>query len=531
MAAVIASEIPNNETKERADFKNNYYDDWYRNPLATGLPYESIQAPTFDAFLPSEWKSHVTDVISRGIGQFSLNLDQYLEITQRNNPGNLLFSPASLALALATILLASGGNTFNEISQVLGFDSDIDILNSSEVAHRIFGILIHDYDKKQKQNPNFPIRKVASGLFIQDGYPLRKQFKIACNEIYKTEVIKVDYARDSTNAKKVINKWVSNKTMNKIQEILTENPYPTTDIIFSSTLYFSGKWKKPFGEDTVRQPFTIGPNRTVYVDMMVQADNFPYYKDTELGLKIIGLPYVGSEVMMYLILPDDKDPSALRRLKQELTYEKLDDLIRHMRNVECSIIIPKMDLSSSLTLREALESLGLISLFDESCADLSLLSSGKKEEVDDEICDIPSMISMIYKPTNSNCTSNLLRRRNFKTESQSKPHGKFAEKKYVEFIKSHNFPSFGLDKLRIRGCPRNPGIWVGDIVHAIKMKVDQSGTEAASATLTLSGRIGSDKYFIANRPFLLFIRHNPSKNIWFWGTIYKPTPFYSNSTA
>ncbi|XP_051171132.1 leukocyte elastase inhibitor-like [Leptopilina boulardi] len=68
---------------------------------------------------------------------------------------------------------------------------------------------------------------------------------------------------------------------------------------------------------------------------------------------------------------------------------------------------------------------------------------------------------------------------------------------------------------------------VEDVLHSVEININEKGTEASAATVALAIERMNDKpKFIANRPFIFFIRHNITKLILFWGTINKPTPNY-----
>ena len=96
------------------------------------------------------------------------------------------------------------------------------------------------------------------------------------------------------------------------------------------------------------------------------------------------------------------------------------------------------------------------------------------------------------------------------------------DQEFVEFLKAAKLPSFGVDKLRNTAGLKNPGIFADDVIHKVEMTVNERGTEAAAVTTITIDRSNDYKRLIANRPFLFFIRHEPVKLIWFWGTVHKP---------
>lgn len=107
------------------------------------------------------------NVISRGITKFTLDIDRSLVNSTSTNSDNLIFSPVSLTVTMAMVLLASGGKTFDEVSKILGLESGIDITKHSEIVHQIFGLLIQEYDKRMLADPNTPRCNFAFGMFVE----------------------------------------------------------------------------------------------------------------------------------------------------------------------------------------------------------------------------------------------------------------------------------------------------------------------------------------------------------------------------
>ncbi|XP_043479378.1 leukocyte elastase inhibitor-like isoform X1 [Leptopilina heterotoma] len=70
-------------------------------------------------------------------------------------------------------------------------------------------------------------------------------------------------------------------------------------------------------------------------------------------------------------------------------------------------------------------------------------------------------------------------------------------------------------------------LMVEDVLHSVEISINEKGTEASAATIASAiDRMNDKPKFIANRPFIFFIRHDITKLILFWATINKPTPNY-----
>ncbi|XP_029172187.1 leukocyte elastase inhibitor-like isoform X2 [Nylanderia fulva] len=598
------------------------------NQVSNQVPQSGVPGPGMAQIypttqLPSYTYPPVNNIIARGIMKFSLDMDKAIYNTKgtaaANNRENLIFSPLSVAVALSLVLLGSAGRTFNEVSRVLGLETGVDISQHSEIVHQTFGQLLN-FINYRIEGSNKPRVDSASGVFVQEGYPIRPEFRAISENVYNSDVINLDFQRKGKEAENFINNWVKQRTMGKIDGILSSEPDPTTTVILLTALYFKGEWNQHFLEGmTQRRDFFVEPNDRIGIDMMYNGGNFPFYEDKSLGVKILALPYKGLETSMYVLLPKVEGATALKSFHDQLTVDTIEYLISNLKNETCIIGFPRMKLSSTLSLNSALQNLGLLSLFDAKNADLSLLS-GYGQQAPAAAAPIsqinlpPSQVSrqvypdqlssktddvLIFSRIGDNSSSNQGARRNFfryddkerglsveqwntgfhiekirrarrdvADESsrtayvaddlekvapkvsdentryvsleRNKYRFKSAEKRmrkrrqsrpidenFLRFMQSKNFPFYGLDSLRNSPGLVNPGLFADEVLHKVHMDVSEKGTEAAATTAVLLRRDGSQKKFIANRPFLFFIRHDTTKLVLFWGTVNAPIPNYA----
>lgn len=79
-----------------------------------------------------------------------------------------------------------------------------------------------------------------------------------------------------------------------------------------------------------------------------------------------------------------------------------------------------------------------------------------------------------------------------------------------------------LDMLRNQPDLVNPGLYTDDILHKVDLVINEQGTEAAAATITYLRRSGTDVTFRADSPFIILIRHDPTRLPLFYGAVYEP---------
>ncbi|XP_072461138.1 leukocyte elastase inhibitor-like [Notamacropus eugenii] len=79
-------------------------------------------------------------------------------------------------------------------------------------------------------------------------------------------------------------------------------------------------------------------------------------------------------------------------------------------------------------------------------------------------------------------------------------------------------------KADLSGMSGSRDLFISQIVHQSFVEVNEEGTEAAAATagMVQLAMLLPEEEFNANHPFLFFIRHNPTKNILFFGRFSHP---------
>ncbi|XP_055839513.1 serine protease inhibitor 28Dc-like [Episyrphus balteatus] len=79
-----------------------------------------------------------------------------------------------------------------------------------------------------------------------------------------------------------------------------------------------------------------------------------------------------------------------------------------------------------------------------------------------------------------------------------------------------------LDQLRSIPGLKRPHLYVDEILHKVDFNVNEQGTEAAAATLALLTKSGNTVSMRCDAPFLILVRHDPTKLPLFYGIINIP---------
>ena len=295
-------------------------------------------------------------------------MDLYAEI--KNDPSqagkNIFISPFSISAALAMIYAGAKGNTKSQMGSVLNLDG---VSSVDDGFRQLFDAL---------NNPAHAYTlNVANALFRRETYPFRQAYLDLVSQSYHSLLKSMDFAGAPDVSRRYINKWVADKTNNKILNLLGLGSIDaSTMVVVVNAIYFKGLWESPFDTfETLSAPFDMSTSVSVDVDMMNKYMASYVYADLpDLDSQILELPYAGGNVSMYILLPNDVD--GLAALEDQLTVAALNDAISSMYETDLDISLPKFKLTQKLDMSAFLKSMGMVDVFDESFADLSGIDSG-----------------------------------------------------------------------------------------------------------------------------------------------------------
>jgi len=179
--------------------------------------------------------------------------------------------------------------------------------------------------------------------------------------------------KDRSGSAAAINKWVAEKTNNKVPEIVPESAIDDqTRLILVNAVYFKGDWKEKFNAHSTREnDFHVSPAETVKVQLMYLEKEFYYGVNDNIKCQAIELPYAGDSLSMFIILPNQS--TTLADVEKKLTSDDLTNVREkfQMASREVEVWLPKFRLDEKLSLVEALAGMGMKDLFMAGVADLS----------------------------------------------------------------------------------------------------------------------------------------------------------------
>jgi serpin B len=295
---------------------------------------------------------------------FALNL--YAQVSP--SQGNLFLSPYSISTCLAMTYAGAGGDTEQQMAQVLGFGADQAQLSSI-------------FDELQRELETLPEQgaielNIANALWTQSGYPFLPAFLETARAEYQAGINQADFATQATAATAEINNWVAQKTQYKIQNILSPGTLDAlTRLVLANAIYFKGLWTLPFAPtNTSTQPFHVSSTNQVNVALMHQPLELINYLDAG-QFEAVELPYGSNQVSMLILLPRDVD--GLPQLEQQLSPDFLSVVLAGMQQFNVEIFLPRFTLESSFSLNDALTEMGMPDAFRPDVADFSGIDGAK----------------------------------------------------------------------------------------------------------------------------------------------------------
>ena len=275
------------------------------------------------------------------------------------HPGeNEFLSPYSISSALAMTYAGAKGQTAAEMAKALHFELPADRL------HAAFRQLTTDLNASGKEG----VLLIANALWGQKGFAFKPDYTKLVETEYGGKLTTVDFAKATEEARQTINKWVEEKTREKIKDLIAQGILdPMTRLVLTNAVYFKAPWLEPFNKSqTKKEDFTTAGGKKVVTDMMHQQKHFGYFEGD--GFQMLEMAYQGPSASMIVLLPRKAD--GLAALEKQLDAAKLTEWLSKLSGAKVEVSLPKFRVECKYELTEALKALGMTGVFSSS-ADFS----------------------------------------------------------------------------------------------------------------------------------------------------------------
>jgi len=307
--------------------------------------------------------------VTKGTAQFALELLQTTSV-EAGKYMNVAISPFSIWAVLTLLREGSAGKTNSQLQKALHLHENNKAIRA---AFRKLNDVVHVSGRDVEMIG-------ANALFTDVNRPLQWEFEYLAEKVYKSTVYPVNFMNPSASVS-IINQWVANITQNRIVQLVQEEDLTDPHLVIANGNFFKGKWLFPFNSsDTMREKFYDDKGIELgEVDMMHQNGYFRYSRISELGSKVIELPYAGGQFSMIVVVPVGN--TTISTVLERISKIQIEKIYHHMITEEeeypdaaVEVHLPRVVINSDFVLNKALEKLGIIDVFNDARADLSRIS-------------------------------------------------------------------------------------------------------------------------------------------------------------
>ncbi len=319
--------------------------------------------------------------VSKGMNAFGTGL--YAILTKSAGSGNVVFSPASIEIALAMTYAGANGDTAAEMAKALHFALQGDAL------HQGFNSLDSLLESRNWQGKTEDgkdegvVLKTANSLWGHKDLSFEKVFLDTLAKDYGAGMRLVDYKTAAEDARVAINKWVADQTNDKIKDLVPQGALDDmTRLVLVNAVYLDATWASQFDKAATHDgDFTTLAGPTVTASMMAQEAAFRYAKDD--GWQAVELPYAHDQLAMLLVVPDQ---GRFAEVEARLGSGLLDRAAGALADAgEVDLTMPKFKFRTQASLPAALKALGMSKAFDPLAADFSGMTTQEPLYISDVI--------------------------------------------------------------------------------------------------------------------------------------------------
>ena len=296
-------------------------------------------------------------------GNSEFAVEMYKKVSAAGEAGNIFFSPLSISTALSMTYAGARGETARQMADTLRFKL------AAPDQHAAFGALAAAL---KPDNKNYRL-EISNALWGQQGYAFQPEFIELVKKYYAGGFNTVDFAGATEASRLTINRWVEQKTADKIKDLLTKGSLTElTRLVLTNAIYFKGDWATKFKPELTKpMPFNLSTDQTVDVPMMRQTGDFLFSENEDV--KVLELPYVGKDLSMVLLLPK----TNMAEMDAKLDAARLAEWTGQVTEREVDIYLPKFKFETKYELQDLLSGMGMVDAFALPPADFSGISGQK----------------------------------------------------------------------------------------------------------------------------------------------------------
>ena len=293
-----------------------------------------------------------------------------------DEPGDLVFSPASIHIAMAMALAGAEGDTEAQIAAALGVDG-IDPARLHDALNALDALLEarNRVEPPQDGEDRKVELSIVNSLWGQSGFAFEQAFLDLLAANYGAGLRVVDFKTAAEEARGAINDWVAEQTNDRITELLPEGAVDElTRLVLTNAVYLDATWGTPFDpEATSDEAFVLLDGFEVAAPTMHGKVAARYARGD--GWQAVDLPYTGNELSMLVVVPD---VGRFEEIEDRLASGLIDEVRAALAETEVQLSLPKFEIRTQADLNAALGALGISDAFDPGRADFTGISTEER---------------------------------------------------------------------------------------------------------------------------------------------------------
>ena len=337
-AAIVEAEYP-----DRAPYPKS-------NPL-TGMPDEAA----YDAWweenralnqLPVDNES-MTDYYAATMAQFLGD----------NGGANAVYSPLNLYLALAMLAETAGGDSREQILNLLGVN-DLEALRAQ--AENLWNANYRD--------DGHLTSILANSVWLSKDLSYNQDTLNTLAECYYASSYQGEMGSGTLN--RALQSWLNDNTGGLLEEYAGQiETEPDTLLALASTIYFKASWADEFDESATAPRTFHAATGDVETDFMNQSEMGSYYWGEDFSAVSKSFQNSGA---MWLILPDEgTSPEELLAGDTLANFLLAGYEWENQQYHQINLVMPKFDVEGEINLIGGLQELGVTDVFDPWLADFT----------------------------------------------------------------------------------------------------------------------------------------------------------------
>lgn len=307
---------------------------------------------------------------ARGIGAappkltpFALSL--YGQMAGANAGANVFFSPLSIIEAVGMLQAGAKAETAAEIAAAMGIAQE-----------QLPGVIASINDILFGKDRPYTV-SLANAVWVDQNYRVKPDFTATLSSKYAASGENCNFTSEPDKERQRINAWVSEKTRDKINDLLPANSITSlTKLVLTNAIYFNAAWARPFDANLTKEDnFTLDSEQRMVPAQFMNAQLSAASLFQDDSVQAIDLPYRGDSASMLILLPRGISSAEFGK---KLTMDRLSRITSGLKPATVALTLPKFKLESSYDLIASLKATGIRRAFDANQADFTGISDSAK---------------------------------------------------------------------------------------------------------------------------------------------------------